>query len=64
MGKQRLNTFVSSIFFVLGFSVVFSVLGILLQTTLSGIAFQAQKWVVRVGGLLIVLFGIYLLMQI
>ena len=56
---NRWDTFVASIFFVLGFSLIFSILGIILQTFLSGSAFIVQKWLGRIGGLLIILFGLY-----
>ena len=57
----RWNTFINSIFFVLGFSVVFSVVGVLLQSLLSNVAVQAQRWLGRAGGVVIILFGLYLL---
>lgn len=59
--KHRWQVFTSSIFFVLGFSTVFAIAGILLQTVLSSVSYSAQKWMARVGGVLIILFGLYLL---
>ncbi len=58
---KRRDVFINSVFFVLGFSVVFAVLGILLQTVLSQIGFQVQAWLARIGGLVIIFFGLYLL---
>lgn len=55
------NVFISSVFFVLGFSLVFSLAGVLLQSVLSGTSFASQKWLERIGGGVIVLFGIWLL---
>lgn len=55
------SVFLSSVFFVLGFSLVFSLVGVLLQTVLSGVSQQVQVWLGRVGGMVIILFGLYLL---
>jgi cytochrome c-type biogenesis protein len=55
------NIFFSSIFFVLGFSVVFSLVGVLLQSVFSNVSFTIQKWLARMGGLVIIIFGLYLL---
>ncbi|HLD33244.1 MAG TPA: cytochrome c biogenesis protein CcdA [Candidatus Nanoarchaeia archaeon] len=58
---MRANTFIASIFFVLGFSVVFSVLGILLQTILLKSSADVQLWLSRLGGIVVILFGLYIL---
>jgi len=55
------NIFWSSVFFVLGFSLVFSILGVLLQGALANVSFELQKWLNRLGGILIILFGLYIL---
>jgi cytochrome c-type biogenesis protein len=47
------------VFFVLGFSVVFSLVGVLLQTVLSNSAYVVQEWLGRIGGTIIILFGIF-----
>lgn len=59
--KRRWNVFISSVFFVLGFSVIFSLVGVLLQSVLADVSFQVQRWLGRIGGVIIILFGIYLL---
>jgi len=59
--KRNWNIFISSVFFVLGFSVVFSLLGVLLQSVLSNVSFFLQQWLARIGGLIIELFGMYLI---
>lgn len=59
--KKNWNIFWSSVFFVLGFSVVFSLIGILLQSFLSSISFEVQKWLGRVGGIIIIIFGLYIM---
>ncbi len=58
--KARREVFINSFFFVLGFSVVFAALGVLLNTVLEAVAYDAQAWLARVGGALIIFFGLYL----
>jgi len=53
--------FWSSVFFVLGFSVVFSLVGVLLQTVLIHSSYVVQVWLGRIGGILIILFGLFVL---
>lgn len=63
MNSQPRNwrIFLASIFFVLGFSLVFSLVGVLLQSVLATVATSVQAWLGRIGGVIIILFGIYLL---
>jgi cytochrome c-type biogenesis protein len=58
--SSRLEAFMASFFFVLGFSSVFSILGILLNTVLEAVAYDVQIWLGRIGGVIIILFGLYL----
>jgi len=58
--ENRLQIFINSIFFVLGFSVVFALLGVLLNTALEAVAYDVQIWLGRVGGIIIIFFGLYL----
>ena len=58
--RKRRSIFFNSIFFVLGFSTVFSLLGVLLNTLLEAIAYDVQIWLARAGGALIVVFGLSL----
>ncbi|MEW6035738.1 MAG: cytochrome c biogenesis protein CcdA [Candidatus Micrarchaeota archaeon] len=55
---QRARIFLSSAFFVLGFSLVFSLLGVLLQGILRGAAYGIQTYLGYVGGLMIIVFGL------
>ncbi len=59
--SKRAEIFINSVFFVLGFSVVFALLGVLLNTLLSGVAYGVQLWLSRIGGVMIIFFGLYLL---
>ncbi|HXV27192.1 MAG TPA: cytochrome c biogenesis protein CcdA [Candidatus Paceibacterota bacterium] len=57
---QRRQVFLNALIFVLGFSAVFAVLGVVLNTVLSTVAYDARIWLSRVGGVLIIIFGLYL----
>ncbi|MDP3734779.1 MAG: cytochrome c biogenesis protein CcdA [Nanoarchaeota archaeon] len=59
--KKNWNIFLASIFFVLGFAVIFSLIGVLLQSVLAAVAPAVQKWLGRIGGVIIIFFGMYLL---
>lgn len=58
--KQKWKIFLNSVFFVLGFSVVFAALGVLLNTLLESVAYDALTWLSRIGGILVIFFGLYL----
>ncbi|PCI20328.1 cytochrome C biogenesis protein [Candidatus Wolfebacteria bacterium] len=57
---NKKDIFLNSLFFVIGFSVVFAILGVLLNTLLEAVAFDVQIWLARIGGTLIIFFGLYL----
>lgn len=59
--KKSWTLFLASLFFVLGFAVIFSLVGVLLQSVLAAVAPAVQKWLGRIGGIIIIFFGIYLL---
>ena len=63
MERQEI-IFVNSIFFVLGFTLVFSILGILLQTILSHVALELTGILRTIGGVVIILFGILLIASV
>ena len=58
--NARLKLFLNSLFYVLGFASVFALLGVLLNTVLSNVAYGVQEWLGRIGGTIIILFGLYL----
>lgn len=60
MEKQEV-VFLNSVFFVLGFTIVFSVLGILFQTVLAHAPFSVMQDLRVVGGTLIIIFGLLLI---
>jgi len=57
---RKRDIFLNALFFVLGFSFVFSLLGVLLNSILANIAYDALTWLSRIGGIIIVFFGVYL----
>lgn len=59
--QQRLRIFTHAGVFVLGFALVFSAFGVLINTAFSGISYDARLWAGRIGGTLIILFGLELL---
>src|SRR3989338_6537263 len=59
--SARPKMFFNSIAFVLGFSTVFALLGVLLNTLLDAASYTIQLWLSRIGGIIIILFGLYLL---
>lgn len=59
-GVRRREIFLNSFFFVLGFSVLFAVLGVLLNSIFQAVAPEAQTWLARIGGVVIIFFGLSL----
>lgn len=59
--NKRTIIFLNSVAFVLGFTAVFSLVGVLLQTVLLNVAFDAVNILRTVGGVIIILFGVFLL---
>jgi len=57
---RRKEVFLNALFFVLGFSLVFAALGVLLNTVLEAVAYDVQLWLSRIGGALVIIFGLYL----
>lgn len=58
--SKRKDIFLNSLFFVLGFSIIFAILGVLLNSLLEAVAYDVQIWLGRIGGILIIFFGLYL----
>src|SRR5689334_17090498 len=58
VNEQRWAIFLNSVFFVLGFSLVFALLGVLLNTILSFVAYSVTAWLSRIGGAIIIFFGL------
>src|SRR3989339_2178346 len=56
---RRLEIFLNAVFFVLGFSVIFALIGVLLNTILERVAYDARNWLAWIGGAIIIFFGLY-----
>lgn len=59
--NSRMRTFLNSVAFVLGFSLVFAALGVLLNTLLESSSFTIQTWLARIGGVIIIVFALHLI---
>lgn len=63
--KARVNIFINTIYFVLGFSLVFSVLGVILNSVLAvSIGTDFQQYLSYIGGIIIVAFGVNLILSL
>ena len=60
---NRTNIILNSVFFVLGFSVVFSTLGVIINSVLSSATGELVEGLNQVGGIIIIGFGIFLLLS-
>jgi cytochrome c-type biogenesis protein len=60
---NRTNIVLNSVFFVIGFSVVFSTLGVIINSVLSTSAGELVAGLNQVGGIIIVGFGLFLLLS-
>ncbi len=58
--RNRWITFTHGIAFVLGFSVVFVSLGVA-TSALGGLLFDIRTWLAKIGGILVIIFGLHLL---
>ncbi len=62
-GSARLNIFLNTVYFVLGFSFVFAVLGVILNSFLANIGVGFQSTLQVIGGAVIIGFGTYLILS-
>ncbi len=60
---NRTNIILNSVFFVLGFSVVFSTLGVVINSILASTVGEVIGVLNQVGGIIIVSFGIFLILS-
>ena len=61
---NRLNILLNTIFFVLGFSVVFSIFGVILNSVLASSATSLTHGLNQIGGVIIIGFGAFMLLSI
>jgi len=58
-GKQRLETFSHGVAFVIGFSVIFILLGVA-ASALGGLLYDLRTWLAKLGGLIVIIFGLHM----
>ena len=61
--STRLNIFLNTVYFVPGFSLVFAVLGVVLNSVLVNLGIGFQGILSSVGGVVIIAFGLYLILS-
>lgn len=61
--STRLNIFLNTVYFVLGFSLVFAVLGVILNSFLANVGTGFQANLQTIGGGVIIAFGTYLILS-
>ena len=61
--STRLNIFLNTVYFVLGFSLVFAVLGVILNSFLANVGTGFQANLQTIGGGVIIAFGAYLILS-
>lgn len=63
--KAKINIFINTVYFVLGFSLIFSVLGVILNGILAtSIGNNFQHYLSYIGGIVIAAFGINLILSL
>ena len=60
---NRTKIILNTVFFVLGFSVVFSTLGVIINSTLTNFSAELIQGFNQVGGIIIIGFGVFLLLS-
>ena len=61
--STRLNIFLNTVYFVLGFSLVFAVLGVTLNSILVNVGTSFQYTLQIIGGIMIISFGMFLILS-
>ena len=61
---NKFNIIINTIFFILGFSIVFSTLGVLINSVISENVNQVTNSLNIIAGIIIIIFGIFLILSI
>lgn len=56
---SRWQTFTHGVAFVIGFSIVFVVLGVAVSA-LGGILYDVRTWLAKIGGVIVIIFGLHM----
>ncbi len=59
----KLNIFLNTVYFVLGFSLIFAVVGVILNNVLVNLGTNFQATLTYIGGIVIMVFGAYLILS-
>lgn len=59
-GSDRLITFTHGVAFVLGFSVVFVVLGVAVSAA-GGLLYDVRNYLAKIGGIVVIIFGLHMI---
>src|SRR5512135_1415219 len=57
---DRWNTVSHGLAFVIGFSIVFVILGVAVSA-LGGFLFNFRTWIARIGGIVVIIFGLHMI---
>ena len=57
--NQRITLFLHGLSFVIGFSVVFILLG-LAASAIGSVVYESKDWIAKIGGIIVILFGLHL----
>jgi cytochrome c-type biogenesis protein len=63
LASNRLNVFLNTVFFVLGFSIIFSIIGVVINSVLASSAGSLISGFNQVGGIIIIGFGSFMLLS-
>jgi cytochrome c-type biogenesis protein len=63
LAVNKINIFLNTIFFVLGFSIVFSIFGVILNSVLSDNASSLISGLNQIGGIIIIGFGSFMILS-
>ncbi|MBS3117559.1 sulfite exporter TauE/SafE family protein [Candidatus Woesearchaeota archaeon] len=58
---RKLPIILNTVFFVLGFSIIFAAIGVLLNTIFKNVSVNVLDILGKVGGIIIILFGLYVI---
>jgi cytochrome c-type biogenesis protein len=61
--SNRINILINTVFFVLGFSIVFSIFGVILNSVLANSATSLTSGFNQIGGIVIIGFGAFMLLS-
>lgn len=58
--NNKLVTFMHGLFFVLGFSAIFIILGVA-ASAFGGLLYDVRNWLAKIGGIVVIIFGLHMI---